>query len=258
MDNDANAVPSTADIVNSSVANIRTEVDTLLNSTCKQSCKPPDADILKSFQMRLEQDRDKSIPNRRRGWDYRDALGNMDDAEIMALLSDGVNLLDEHGNTMLSVVIETNRVELCRTLLEHGANPDISCHGYDAMEGCIISDSDKSVQMLDMMLGYTQYGLCDQHGMGMTLLHLAVSCRRLDVIRYLLQKGAEMSDMDIDCVTVSEYARQKGGADYVTQIRLMQTEELECTKTSKAPNEIHHERTARGRTPDPVSIGKPC
>ena len=86
MDNDANAVPSTADIINSSVANIRTEVDTLLNSTCKQSCKPPDADILKSFQMRLEQDRDKSIPNRRRGWDSRDALGNMDDAEIMALL----------------------------------------------------------------------------------------------------------------------------------------------------------------------------
>ena len=32
-----------------------------------------------------------------------------------------------------------------------------------------------------------------------------------------------MSDMDIDCVTVSEYARQTGGADYVTQIRLMQT-----------------------------------
>lgn len=243
MDNDEKAVSSIADIINSSVANICTEVDTLLNSTCNQPCKPPDADFLKSFQMRLEQERDKSMPNRMRGCDYRVALGNMDDAEIMTLLSDGVNRPDEHGNTMLSLVTETTRVGLCRTLLEHGAKPDISCHGYDAMEDCIFTDSDTSVQMLDMMLGYSQYGLCDQHGMGMTLLHLAVSCRRLDVIRYLLQKGAEMSDMDIDCVTVSEYARQTGGADYVAQIRLMQTEALDCIKTSKTPKEIHHERT---------------
>ena len=55
MDNAEKAVSSIADIINSSVANICTEVDTLLNSTCNQPCKPPDADFLKSFQMRLSQ-----------------------------------------------------------------------------------------------------------------------------------------------------------------------------------------------------------
>lgn len=168
----------------------------------------------------IERSLDKSYPDRRKGVVYRDVLGEWDDARVLEFAADGVDRPDEGGTTLLSAIAETERVELCGALLDRGANPDIGSHGCgDAMEDCVYAGGKAAVPMLDRMLQHSRYGIHDQHKSGMTLLHLAVAERRWDVIRYLMGRGAELSEMDIDCETVEEYAREEGGEAYVRELR---------------------------------------
>lgn len=192
--------------------------ENILTKLRTPSSKPLDADLIAKLDASLERSRSKWFPDRR-AYVYSDVLGRLDDAEVVELVAEGINRPDKKGHMLLSAVAETNRVGLCEALLAKGANPDISSMGGDAMEDCVYAGGKAAVSMLDRMLKHSRYGIREQHRSGMTLLHLAVSLYNWEAIKYLVGKGAELSDMDIDCETVEEYARQKGGEAYVTELR---------------------------------------
>ena len=129
-------------------------------------------------------------------YDYDDACKEMSDREVVELATRMVNQDDAFGETVLSVMARTDRLQLCKKLLDMGLSPD---RPEDSMIRCIEENRVCACEMLALLLPYSEFPLRDQHDCGSTLLHVAVCCGRVDVAKWLIDRGASMTDMDIDC-----------------------------------------------------------
>ena len=127
-----------------------------------------------------------------------DVCKEMSDAEVVKLATRVLDQVDEFGETILTVMVRTGRLQLCKKLLDIGLSPDYSIGGGDSMSLCIEWNYDCACEMLALLLPYSKFGISDQHDWGSTLLHIAVCEGRLDVAKWLIDRGASMKDMDID------------------------------------------------------------
>lgn len=136
-----------------------------------------------------------------------EVLLGMSDDEILTLASlVGDKPIFFPGESILSVLAQkTDRVELCEKLMAAGLSPDQSLGGNDSMQDCIEFNEVAKCRMLEALLKYSRYPIRDQHSSGGTLLHCAVSRRKMDAAKFLIRLGASMYDMDIDCDRVVDY-----------------------------------------------------
>lgn len=178
---------------------------------------------VKAVQLLLSHARDKGISS----FSWLHAAAKQDDVSIVkTLLASGVNVSarDAHGTTALVCAVEFGRMDMCRVLLEHGADPndtnniDWSClqiaasKGYTAIvdmllcqDACMPPDNVKSPLRLAVESGsVSTINLLLQSGCnaqtvdpyGCTLLHVAARSGRSHVIETLLHSGVDIHSTD--------------------------------------------------------------
>ena len=152
---------------------------------------------------------------------YNEFVRFLSDEEILDLLGHDLDRPDLEMETILGVAISHGRYSLCKSLLEHGCNADLTFIGTDPSETCLqmLHFSD-GWQFLELLFQYSCFKPWDQHhsGSGTTLLHQAVSSGKLEWVPFLFAHGARLDDMDIDCETVRMLAIRKGGKRLLKQL----------------------------------------
>lgn len=159
------------------------------------------------------------LASNRLPFDFFKIIAESDDKGILELMSGNLDRPDSNALTLLSVVVETDRLDLCRKLLEAGCDPDLTFIGTDPAEVCVQTPNAQSAAMLALLLQYSRFGVRAPHASGSTLLHQAVEFGRMDIVSLLMDRGARLSDRDIDGETVGEVARSVGGDELLDHLR---------------------------------------
>lgn len=112
--------------------------------------------------------------------------------------------LDRLG-TFLILSIRRNNAEEVRTLLSHGANPNLGlyAHLYSPLASAV--EYGASLEIVDMLLSA---GAAVQRS---DAPHVAARRGRVDVLRRLLDRGADVNEIGFEYAAVQEFAEMAGG-----------------------------------------------
>jgi ankyrin len=142
--------------------------------------------------------------------------GDVESARLLLAAGADVNDLLPDGTSALTVAAHSNHTALVQLLLESGANPNVIGSGYTALHAAVLRGNLDSVRALLMRGAHIDSRL--RHGMattrgsreyflpepltGATPLWLAAKFLELDIMRLLLERGADTSSITQDGTTM--------------------------------------------------------
>lgn len=127
------------------------------------------------------------------------------------------NIPDPHHETWVYAAVQLNNYDVCKSLLELGCDPDLTFTGTDPLELCIDKPCE-NVQLLSLLCSFSKLQPNEIRPSGNPLLFRAIEFKRLRMVHFLFEQGAELSDINDDCETAKEVAILVGGEDYLNSI----------------------------------------
>ena len=130
-------------------------------------------------------------------------------AAILLKEAMGINGLDERGWTPLMIAITADDWDLVRELLNDGANI-MAGHKENALDVAEMMESEKKLLEVVVAVKGTNIDI-----KGIPLLMWAIIKGHIDIVKYLVEQGADLNAQDEDGWTVLMWAAQRGHIDIV-------------------------------------------
>jgi ankyrin repeat protein len=115
---------------------------------------------------------------------------------VNGFLSAGINVnaKDENGDTALTAAAARGDSQIIGVLLKRGA--DVNARGRNNWTALLLALEGERLEAADILLAQPNVDLKAETPQGMTALMLAVWHQRADVVRTLLQRGADFNHQD--------------------------------------------------------------
>lgn len=140
-----------------------------------------------------------------------------------SIQNSAINKKDEKGMTMLHHAAKNGRIKMVKFLLAHGANPNaMDMEGFTARHYASLRND---FEILLCMFGTdTKINkknkndvilLNKENNYGLTLLHWAVMQGNFEIVKYIVEKGANIHKKDINGLTMLHHAAKAGRLEMV-------------------------------------------
>jgi hypothetical protein len=134
--------------------------------------------------------------------------GNIEIAKYLLQKGATVDLQDRHGHAALMLAAASNQLECVRLLLANKA--DVEMRRHDGTTALLAAAEAEHSEMIELLLSQGGANIDIQDGMGWTPLMLAVRTRNIQLVRLVLEKGANVGKRSAHGETALTVAKNMG------------------------------------------------